>query len=146
MGRSTVVAFECVDSIPQTLPAESTVYISIPGRATAHLCMCGCGEKVVHPLRPHRWSLTYDGETISMSPSIGNSGLACKSHYWIKRSRVEWWRPLTDEQVAFGMRRDGWSKRLDPADMPADDEVGAEPRRRWWHKLLSRQRKSAKPE
>jgi hypothetical protein len=137
MGRSTDVAFEFVGSLPQTLPAEGTVYISIPRRATAHLCMCGCGEKVVHPLRPYRWSLTYDGETISMSPSIGNSGLACRSHYWIKKSRVEWWAPLTDDQIAFGMRRDGWSKSAHSTDIPGGYERAAEPGRRWWRKLLS---------
>jgi hypothetical protein len=136
MGRSKAVAFEFVDSLPQTLSAEGTVYISIPRRATAHLCLCGCGEKVVHPLRPDRWSLTYDGETISMSPSIGNSGLACRSHYWIKRSHVEWWPPLTDAEMALGMRRDGWGRSAHSTDAPRRDEPAAEPRRRWWHGLL----------
>lgn len=136
MGRSTHVRFEFVDSLPQTLPAEGTIYISIPRRATAHLCLCGCGEKVVHPLRPHRWSLTYDGEAISMSPSIGNSGLACRSHYWIKGSRVEWWPPLTDNEMALGMRRDGWSRSVQSTDVPGRDEPAGEPRRPWWHRLL----------
>jgi Family of unknown function (DUF6527) len=136
MGRATEVVLEFVDTIPQVLPAEGTIYISIPKRATAHLCMCGCGEKVLHPLRPNRWSLTYDGQTVSMCPSIGNSGLACRSHYWIKKNRVEWLPPLTDAQIAYGMHRDGWSNPPDFAEVPAGEENVEESRRPWWRKLL----------
>ena len=124
MGRYTHLDFEFVDDIPQILPAAGTIYISIPRRTTAHLCLCGCGEKVAHPLRPNRWSIQYDGETISMSPSVGNSGLACKSHYWIKRSRVEWRPPLTDREISLGLSRDEWRSRpqsaSDAGNSPAD--------------------------
>lgn len=134
--RGTSVTFEFVDSIPPTLPVEATLYIAFSRRVTAHLCLCGCGEKVVLPLRPNRWSLTYDGETISMAPSIGNSGLACRSHYWIKKSRVEWWSPLSDEQISFGMARDGWIGSSAPTGHRLDDHEPEATRRPWWRRLL----------
>lgn len=56
----------------------------------AHKCCCGCGGEVITPLSPTDWNLTYDGETISLSPSIGNWGFDCMSHYWIQGSRVQW--------------------------------------------------------
>ena len=33
-------------------------------------------------------SVKYDGETVSLSPSIGNFQFPCKSHYWIRENRV----------------------------------------------------------
>jgi hypothetical protein len=135
MVRFTHLDFEFVDDIPQTLPAAETIYISIPRRVTAHLCLCGCGEKVAHPLRPNRWSLQYDGETISMSPSIGNSGLACRSHYWIKRSQVEWWPPLTDREISLGLSRDGWGSQPHAAS-DADKSPAGQTKRSWWRRLL----------
>jgi hypothetical protein len=133
--RATIVKFEFVDNIPQSLPAEGTIYISIPRRTTAHLGLGGCGEKVVHPLRPHRWSLSYDGETISMSPSIGNSGLACKSHYWIKNSHIDWWPPLTDREIALGLTRDGWGERQTTAT-ESREQPTARPKIPWWRRFL----------
>jgi Family of unknown function (DUF6527) len=35
-----------------------------------NLCCCGCGEKVVTPLRPTDWKLIFDGKTISLDPSL----------------------------------------------------------------------------
>jgi hypothetical protein len=43
--------------------------------------MCGCGKKVVLPLHPTHGKLTYDGETVSLSPSVGNWSFPCESHY-----------------------------------------------------------------
>lgn len=107
MRSATHADHEFVDQIPEELN-HHTLYISIPYRMTAHLCMCGCGEKVVHPLRPHRWSLTFDGTTVSLAPSIGNDGLPCRSHYWITESRVIWHPKLTDLQITGARTRDGW--------------------------------------
>jgi hypothetical protein len=50
----------------------------------------GCGEKVVTPLSPAEWQLSYDGEAISLHPSIGNSRFPCGLHYWVKRGQVVW--------------------------------------------------------
>ena len=59
--------------------------------ATAsHLCACGCGEKVVTPISKQAWSLLFNGEGITLSPSIGNYEQACKSHYFIQENCIIW--------------------------------------------------------
>ena len=58
------------------------------------------------PIKPAKWNLTYNGETISLSPSIGRWQLPCKSHYWIRNDHVEWSTGWTDEQIEGGRRRD----------------------------------------
>ena len=67
---------------------ERMLYISIEFGTAVHKCMCGCGNEVVTPLSPTDWELIYNGETVSLYPSIGNWGFKCESHYWIKRSKV----------------------------------------------------------
>ena len=54
--------------------------------ATAvHLCCCGCKREVVTPLSPAQWRLTFDGENVSLHPSIGSGALPSRSHYFLKR-------------------------------------------------------------
>jgi len=107
MPRATHVDFEFVERFPDELQ-PAMLYISIPFRSTSHLCLCGCGEALVNPLRPNRWALTYDGSTVSLAPSVGNSGIACRSHYWITRSQVNWFPSMTSKQTSLAMQRDGW--------------------------------------
>jgi hypothetical protein len=66
---------------------QGILYVSMRGKIVIHLCACGCGEKVVTPISPNDWKLTFDGETISLCPSIGNWDFPCKSHYWIRNNR-----------------------------------------------------------
>ncbi len=107
MPRATHIEFTFVERFPDVL-RPATLYISIPFRSTSHLCLCGCGEAIVNPLRPKRWAMTFDGSTVSLAPSIGNSGIACRSHYWITRSQVNWFPSMTTKQTALAMQRDGW--------------------------------------
>ncbi|MFC8536700.1 DUF6527 family protein [Streptomyces sp. NPDC057249] len=58
--------------------------MSISYRTCGHLCCCGCGNEVITPLSPTQWSLTYDGESASLAPSVGNWALRCQSLYWIR--------------------------------------------------------------
>lgn len=83
------VEHEFVEFVPNEL-AEATLYISIPYATCVHLCLCGCGNRVVTPFSPTDWRLTFDGETVSLDPSVGNWSFDCQSHYWIERSRVQW--------------------------------------------------------
>ncbi|MDA3926857.1 MAG: DUF6527 family protein [Kiritimatiellae bacterium] len=78
-----------VKSVPNTLLA-GVLYISVDYATAVHLCFCGCGREVVTPLTPNDWQIMFDGETVSLSPSIGNWGYPCQSHYWIKKNRVIW--------------------------------------------------------
>lgn len=104
-SQSETLSFEFVDLLPPTL-LEGVVYISIEHRTVVHLCCSGCGERVVNNLSPAGWKLTYDGETISLDPSIGNGALSCNSHYWIRRNKVVWYRPLTQSQTRASQSAD----------------------------------------
>jgi hypothetical protein len=94
-----------VEFVPEVLE-DGVLYISIAYGAVVHRCCCGCGEKVSTPLSPAQWKFTYDGETVSLSPSVGSGALPCNSHYLIARNRVRWAVPLTKAQTAAAMRRD----------------------------------------
>jgi len=59
-----------------------------------HKCCCGCGNEVVTPLSQTDWQLSFDGESISLYPSIGNRNFKCKSHYWIKNNNVIWCKKM----------------------------------------------------
>lgn len=78
-----------VEFIPDELE-DGILYISITYATVLHKCCCGCGNEVVTPLSPSDWQLTFDGETISLFPSIGNWSFPCRSHYWIRKDKVVW--------------------------------------------------------
>jgi hypothetical protein len=99
------ICHEFVEFIPEIL-APDTLYISIEFTTAAHLCFCGCGTKVVTPIRPTGWRFIFDGETVSLRPSIGNWGFSCRSHYWIRNSKIIWARPMTDAAIERGRMRD----------------------------------------
>ena len=99
-----------VECIPEEIE-EGTLYISVEYTTAVHKCCCGCGSEVVTPLSPTDWKLSFDGETISLDPSIGNWGMDCKSHYWIEDSVVRWVPRWSEEQIEEGRARDRWAKR-----------------------------------
>lgn len=70
-------------------PKPGNLYISMQFETAVHLCACGCKSKVVTPLGPHDWVLTFDG-TVSLRPSVGNGQQQCRSHYYIRNDRVDW--------------------------------------------------------
>jgi len=78
-----------VENIPDNLE-DSIIYISLVYGTVVHKCCCGCGNEVVTPLSPKDWKLLFDGESISLFPSIGNWSFDCRSHYWIKDNKVVW--------------------------------------------------------
>ena len=94
-----------VDTVPPDLD-EGKLYISIPYRTASHLCACGCGNKVVTPIKPPKWHLYFDGASVSLWPSIGRWQLPCRSHYWIEYGKVRWSKPWTPEQIEAGRIRD----------------------------------------
>jgi hypothetical protein len=105
LSRLSRIEPEFVDLMPREL-RPGILYVSMKYATTQHLCACGCGKKVVLPLSPADWNLRYDGENISMSPSVGNWEYSCRSHYWIERNQVHWARTWTRDQVEAGRRRD----------------------------------------
>jgi Family of unknown function (DUF6527) len=125
---------EFVQHIPDKLESD-VLYVSIDFDLAVHSCFCGCGQDVVTPFSPAEWSLTYDGRSISLSPSIGNWNFPCKSHYWIRRGKVEWATRFTDEKIQAVREKDRLAKV---------DHYGAKPlakkgqRKSIWRKLTNR--------
>lgn len=54
--------------------------------------------------------MTFDGETVSLRPSIGNWMQKCRSHYVINRGKVIEAGPWSDEKVETEWRRDRVAK------------------------------------
>lgn len=100
---------EFVKFMPDILK-PNVLYISMEYATAKHLCCCGCGEEIVTPFTPTDWRLIFDGETISLAPSIGNWNLPCKSHYWIRGSRVVMAGRWSDERIAAERHRDALAK------------------------------------
>lgn len=101
MTREIILTHEFVEYIPDHLK-DGVVYVSIAFATAAHKCCCGCGKEVITPLSPTDWKLIFDGKSVSLDPSIGNWGYACKSHYWIKNDRVKWAAKWTQEEIQYG--------------------------------------------
>ena len=140
MKRVNDVTFEFVDLLPGEL-VEGVVYVSLEHRTVVHKCCSGCGERVVLNLSPAGWRLTYNGETISLSPSISNGSLDCNSHYWIRENKVVWYSPLTASET----RRSQESDRSDAVrhhDKPDSKSHWQRARARWRKRRGSTQRLS----
>jgi Family of unknown function (DUF6527) len=83
-------------------PEEGVLYVSIEYATAIHLCACGCRREVITPIQPTKWSMTFDGASVSLRPSIGNWSFPCRSHYWIDRGgNVRWDRSWSDQEVAL---------------------------------------------
>jgi hypothetical protein len=109
-----------IDTIPDELE-EGVLYISLRFRVIMHSCCCGCKNKVVTPLSPVRWKMTFDGKHISLSPSIGNWNSECQSHYWIENSRVvlaSKWKPdkVTGGKNYERRKRSEYYKKINGTD------------------------------
>jgi hypothetical protein len=101
---------EVVHRVPEELDSGK-LYVCFDCNVVVHLCACGCGERVVLPIDPEFWSVTYNGETTSLYPSIGNFQFPCKSHYWIKNNRVIW-VPEEKEKVPHSKKRKRKKKNI----------------------------------
>lgn len=109
---------EFVDFIPDR-PESGVLYVSIRYATAVHLCACGCGHKAVTPLTPKDWKLTFDGESISLHPSVGNWGFRCRSHYWIRNDHAQPVKPRTADPSAPSQPRSP-APRVDRAVTNAD--------------------------
>lgn len=135
---------EFVEVIPRERE-NGVLYVSIPFATAVHNCFCGCGTKVVTPISPVGWQLIFDGEAVSLSPSVGNWAYPCRSHYYIRRDTVVWAGDMTEEEIAWGRARD---KSAREAHFDGNHHTGAAPaataeappskRRGFWSWLLGR--------
>lgn len=109
MSRRREIRHEFVEYVPAEL-ADGILYVSLEYGTASHLCCCGCGNKVVTPLSPTDWRMIFNGETVSLDPSIGNWSFACQSHYWIVRGTIRWTTKLSRERIEEGRNWDVASK------------------------------------
>lgn len=109
MKPITRLKHEFVNHIPSDL-SDGIVYISMEYATAVHKCCCGCGNEVVTPLSPTDWKLVFNGETVSLDPSIGNWSFDCQSHYWVDEGVVTWAPRWTSEQIKAGRDRDRAAK------------------------------------
>lgn len=145
MMRHSRLEHRFVRHMPDRLE-PGVLYVSMDYGTAAHSCCCGCGKEVVTPFTPTDWKMTFDGETISLRPSVGNWNLACRSHYVIERGRVIEAAPWTEQQIATERRRDKAAKThhygipsstvaIDPApgpDLPHHDDSSLWARAKRW--------------
>ncbi len=105
MNRAANLKHEFVEFIPEKINS-GVLYVSIPYATAVHKCCCGCGNEVVTPITPTDWQMIFNGETVSLNPSIGNWSFECRSHYWIKNNQIAWAGKWTDAQVKAGRDTD----------------------------------------
>jgi len=111
-----------VESFPQKLePGE--LYLAMEFATAAHLCACGCGNKVITPFSPTDWQMSFDGETVSLKPSIGNWTFKCRSHYWVRSGRIEWAGNMSQEAINAGRKRDAEVKAQVQSSRSVQDVV-----------------------
>ena len=79
---------------------EGKLYISLGARWGGQLCPCGCRKEVMISFMRGNHSLLWDNGTVTLIPSVGNSALPCRSHYFIERNKVKWCEPLPKRVVA----------------------------------------------
>ncbi|WP_322858194.1 DUF6527 family protein [Mycobacterium europaeum] len=108
--RHTTLTPEFVEYIPSQLD-DGALYVSIPYCTAVHKCACGCGYKVVTPISPADWQILFDGEAVSLFPSVGNWEFPCQTHYWIRSNRVIRAKTCTPEQIARGRAREDRARR-----------------------------------
>ena len=99
------IAHKFVEFIPENIE-DGVLYISIQYCTAVHKCICGCGNEVVTPLSPTDWELTFNGETVSLSPSVGNWSFECKSHYWITKNKIRFSRQWSAEEIEYNRKND----------------------------------------
>ena len=130
------VTFQFVEFIPTDQELEDgVVYVSTTYATAVHKCCSGCGNKVVTPISPTDWTLIFDGDTVSLDPSIGNWSLPCKSHYWITRNRVEWAAQWTRKQIEAGRAED---RRAKDAYFKAETATTTQTEANFWQRFKKR--------
>lgn len=104
--------YQFVEEIPEALLA-GVLFVSTGYATAVHLCACGCGVKVVTPLAPSDWSITFNGVSVGLTPSIGNWSFPCRSHYWIRNGRVIWSTQWSEKKIQANRELD-WRRKEEP--------------------------------
>jgi hypothetical protein len=115
-----------VRNVPRELE-PGVLYLAMEYATAVHSCCCGCGERVVTPFTPTDWRMTFDGESVSLHPSVGNWNQKCQSHYVIQRSRILEAGPWSKAQVEAERRRDKKAKAAHYGELKEARSDGGSP-------------------
>lgn len=99
------IRLEHVQYMPKVLEV-GTMYVSMEFGTAAHLCACGCGEKIRTPIGPAEWRVEETSTGPTLLPSVGNWQQSCQSHYIIWRGEIQWEGQWTEKQIAVGRIRE----------------------------------------
>jgi hypothetical protein len=120
-----------VEEVPENLD-PAVLYVSIEYGTAVHLCCCGCGGEVVTPLGRADWRLVFDGESVSLFPSIGNWSFDCESHYWIIEGRIRWDRKWSRPEIDAMRDRRAKQRDVQQGEDGAPDSDSSDPRSGFW--------------
>lgn len=120
--KSVLLTPRFVESIPEELEG-GVLYVSMTFATAMHLCACGCGREVVTPLSPTDWKLWFDGEHVTLDPSVGNWSFPCRSHYWIRKNGIRWAASMSETAVhdLRALDRARKNSLIDKADVVPDN-------------------------
>ena len=101
MSRVTNLKTVFLKTMPPDEDMEhGVIYVSIPFQLAIHLCACGtCRQQTVTPLNlfpedSRGWNYFVSGEQpdllVTLTPSIGNFQMPCKSHYYVTLGQIVW--------------------------------------------------------
>jgi hypothetical protein len=142
--KQQTYSFRFVEFMPMVLD-DGVLYVSMSYATASHRCFCGCGMKVVTPLSPTDWRLTFNGDSLSLHPSIGNWGYPCRSHYILRGNRVVWAGPMSSDDILAMRAADARDKQryydrrhpaqLSTTSMALTSSTSTETRR-FWRRIL----------
>lgn len=98
MDRTDELELVACERFPDAL-GPGKFYFSEDFRSSVHLCACGCGSRVVLPIKSAGWKLMQTERSFTISPSVGNREFACRSHYLIEGGRIIWLTSMSDQEV-----------------------------------------------
>lgn len=137
MRTGVKIKHKFVEFIPKERE-EGVLYVSIPYATAVHNCFCGCGLKVVTPISPVGWQLTFDGETVTLFPSVGSWSFPCRSHYFIRRNTVVWGENMSHYEIERGRARDQKARDQHLGKHPIEPKEARKKKRRFWDGLKGR--------
>ena len=93
---------EYIELLPPVLE-NGKLYISKKYGTAVHLCCCGCGTKIVTPLKPTDWSITEHNGRVTLRPSVGSWNHPCRSHYIIRDNKVIEAGAMSNRSIELGL-------------------------------------------
>lgn len=74
---------------------DGVLYVVNDSPYVEYNCPCGCGSVVTLPTKKHStgydgWDFREENGKVTLSPSVLSSGFPCRSHYFVRKNRIQW--------------------------------------------------------